>query len=81
MQLTHFWLATTPKGGFYKIIIVWILRSIKTMEPVEVETTLDAKMWFELNGDAFPEFIYADLCITPPWESSTYQSTTTDAGN
>jgi len=51
------------------------------MEPVEVETTLDAKMWFELKGDAFPEFIYADLCITPPWESSTYQSTTTVAGN
>ena len=51
------------------------------LKPVQVETTLDAKMWFELKGDAFPEFIYADLCITPPWESSTYQSTTTDAGN
>ena len=48
------------------------------MEPIEVETTLDAKMWFELKGDAFPEFIYADLCITPPWESSTWHSTTTD---
>ena len=43
--------------------------------------TLDAKIWFELKEDAVPEFIYADLCVSPPWESSTFQSTTTDGGN
>ena len=45
----------------------------------KVETTLDAKIWFELIDDLFPEFVYADLCITPPWESSTTAGTTTEA--
>lgn len=58
--------------GYMKINHWWWATSPK------VEGTLDAKIWFQLKGDTFPEFLYADLCMTPPWESSTYQSTTTD---
>ena len=83
MQITHFWLATSPKGWFLSIITKLISSLNKNSEPDKVEMTLDANIWFEveeLNGD-LPEFIYADLCVSPPWESSTYQSTTTNAGN
>ena len=44
---------------------------------IEVEGPLDAKIWFQLRTGKFPEFIYADLCMTPPWEYTGY-STTTD---
>ena len=47
------------------------------IEPILVSGPLDAKIWFQLK-DKMPEFLYADLCMTPPWESSTYQSTTTN---
>ena len=49
------------------------------IEPNQVELTLDANIWFRpKDANKFPEILYADLCMTPPWESSTYQSTTTD---
>ena len=49
------------------------------IKPYKVEGPLDAKIWFQPKEPGKTiEFIHADLCMTPPWESSTWQSTTTD---
>ena len=48
------------------------------IKPYKVEGPLDAKIWFQPKEPGKTiEFIHADLCMTPPWESSTWASSTT----
>jgi len=60
--------------GYMQVTHQWMQTSPK------VEGPLDAKIWFQPKepGQTI-EFIHADLCMTPPWESSTWHSTTTDS--